>query len=115
MNRAEVQELNELLRADSIPAGLAETMFVCKLCETFCGIKQKAAVEPDYLKNHSNHKKFIKEQKRRWDFSPIKNVLFTSLNPILPNGSNIVNEPENFVERFLSWLQEWLVEPILWS
>ena len=65
MNRAEVQELNELLRADSIPAGLAETMFVCKLCKTFCGIKQKAAVEPDYLKNHSNHKKFIKEQKRR--------------------------------------------------
>ena len=62
MNKAEVQDLNELLRADSIPAGLAETMYVCKLCKTFCGIKQKAAVEPDYLKKH---KDFMKQHKRR--------------------------------------------------
>ena len=66
MNKAEVQDLNELLRADNIPAGLAETMFVCKLCKTFCGIKQKAAMEPDYLKNHKNHKLFMKEHKRRY-------------------------------------------------
>ena len=66
MNKAEVQDLNELLRADSIPSGLAENMFVCKLCKLFCGIKQKAANEPDYLKHHKNHKFFIKEQKKRY-------------------------------------------------
>ena len=65
MNKTEVQELNELLRADSIPSGLAETMFVCKLCKVFCGIKQKAAVETDYLKNHKNHKMFLKDHKKR--------------------------------------------------
>ena len=62
----EVQEFNELLRADSIPAGLAETMFVCKQCKAFCGIKQKAAAEPDYLKNHKNHKLFMKQHKQRF-------------------------------------------------
>ena len=64
MNKAEVQELNDLLRADSIPSGLAENMFVCKHCKLFCGIKQKAAVEPDYLKHHKTHKMFLKEHKK---------------------------------------------------
>lgn len=64
MTKLEVQDLNNMLRADSIPAGLVENMFVCKLCKTFCGIKQKA-VEPDYLKNHKSHKMFYKEHKRR--------------------------------------------------
>ena len=65
MNKVEVQALNELLRADSIPAGLAEAMFVCKLCKTFCGMKQKAAAVPDYFENHKNHKIFVENHKRR--------------------------------------------------
>ena len=65
MNKVEVQALNELLRADSIPAGLAEAMFVCKLCKTFCGMKQKAASVPDYYENHKNHKIFVENHKRR--------------------------------------------------
>ena len=65
MNKVEVQALNELLQADSIPAGLAVAMFVCKLCKTFCGMKQKAAAVPDYFKNHKNHKMFVEEHKKR--------------------------------------------------
>ena len=65
VNKVEVQALNELLRADSIPAGLAANMFVCKLCKTFCGIKQKAAMEPDYFKNNQNYKMFVEDHKRR--------------------------------------------------
>ena len=65
VNKVEVQNLNELLRDDNIPAGLAENMFVCKHCKTFCGVKIKAAGEPDYLKNHKNHKMFVKDHKRR--------------------------------------------------
>ena len=64
MNKAEVQELNDLLRADSIPSGLVENMFVCKHCKLFCGIKMKAAAEPDYLKHHKTHKLFLKEHKK---------------------------------------------------
>ena len=65
MNKVEVQALNELLQADSIPAGLVEAMFVCKLCKTFCGMKQKAASVPDYYENHKNHKIFVENHKRR--------------------------------------------------
>ena len=65
VTKEEVQALNESLRADNIPAGLSESMFVCKLCKTFCGVKQKVEQDPDYLKSHKNHKMFVKENKRR--------------------------------------------------
>ncbi len=64
LTKQEVTDLNNMLRDDSIPAGLAENMFVCKLCKTFCGIKQKAA-QPDYLKNHKTNRAFYKDYKRR--------------------------------------------------
>ena len=65
MNKVEVQALNELLQADSIPAVLAVAMFVCKLCKMFCGMKQIAAEVPDYFENHKNHKMFVEYHKRR--------------------------------------------------
>ena len=65
MTKEQVHELNELLRADNIPSGLHESMFVCKLCKAFCGVKQKVMTDPDYMKSHKNHKMFIKENKRR--------------------------------------------------
>jgi hypothetical protein len=51
-------------REDHIPADLKENHFVCKLCKTFCGIKQKS-LQPDYLKNHKTHKAFYKDYRRR--------------------------------------------------
>jgi hypothetical protein len=65
MTKEQVHELNELLRADNIPSGLHASMFVCKLCKAFCGVKQKVMTDPDYMKSHKNHKMFIKENKRR--------------------------------------------------
>jgi hypothetical protein len=52
-------------REDHIPADLKENHFVCKLCKTFCGIKQKS-LQPDYLKNHKTHKAFYKDYRRRY-------------------------------------------------
>jgi len=86
MNKVEVQEFNELLRADSIPAGLAEGMFVCKLCKSFCGIKQKAAAEPDFLKNHKNHKLFMKQHKQR---------LYSCLGLGSPTQDEMLTSPES--------------------
>jgi hypothetical protein len=54
-------------REDHIPADLKENHFVCKLCKTFCGIKQKS-LQPDYLKNHKTHKAFYKDYRRRYLF-----------------------------------------------
>ena len=64
MSKLEVQTLNGLMQRDGIPASLVENMFVCKLCKTFCGIKQKAT-QPNYLKNHKPHRAFYKEHKKR--------------------------------------------------
>jgi len=64
MTKKDVEEMNILLREDHIPADLKENNFVCKLCKTFCGIKQKS-LQPDYLKNHKTHKAFYKDYRRR--------------------------------------------------
>lgn len=64
MTTKEVEEMNILLREDHIPADLKENNFVCKLCKTFCGIKQKS-LQPDYLKNHKTHKAFYKDYRRK--------------------------------------------------
>ena len=64
MSTKEVEEMNILLREDHIPADLKENNFVCKLCKTFCGIKQKS-LQPDYLKNHKTHKAFYKDYRRK--------------------------------------------------
>ena len=64
MSGKEVEEMNILLREDHIPADLKENNFVCKLCKTFCGIKQKS-LQPDYLKNHKTHKAFYKDYRRK--------------------------------------------------
>ena len=64
MTKQEVEEINLLLREDHIPADLKENNYVCKLCKTFCGIKQKS-LQPDYLKNHKTHKAFYKDYRRR--------------------------------------------------
>merc|ERR1719433_605345 len=64
MTTKEVEEMNILLREDHIPADLKENNFVCKLCKTFCGIKQKS-LQPDYLKNHKTYKAFYKDYRRK--------------------------------------------------
>lgn len=64
MTKQEVEDMNLLLREDHIPADLKENNYVCKLCKTFCGIKQKS-LQPDYLKNHKTHKAFYKDYRRR--------------------------------------------------
>lgn len=64
MSHKEVEEMNVLLREDHIPADLKENNFVCKLCKTFCGIKQKS-LQPDYLKNHKTYKAFYKDYRRK--------------------------------------------------
>ena len=64
MGPAEVQTLNGLMQADGIPASLLEIMFVCKLCKTFCNIRQKAE-QPNYLKNHTSHRAFYRNHKKR--------------------------------------------------
>ena len=65
MSSKEVEEMNVLLREDHIPADLKENNFVCKLCKTFCGIKQKS-LQPDYLKNHKTYKAFYKDYRRKY-------------------------------------------------
>lgn len=65
LSRPEIEELNMLVRQDNVPAELSENTFVCKLCKTFCSIKQKATHIPDYLKNHKAHKAFYKDYRRR--------------------------------------------------
>ena len=65
MSSKEVEEMNVLLREDNIPADLKENNFVCKLCKTFCGIKQKS-LQPDYLKNHKTYKAFYKDYRRKY-------------------------------------------------
>jgi hypothetical protein len=62
-------------REDHIPADLKENHFVCKLCKTFCGIKQKS-LQPDYLKNHKTHKAFYKDYRRRYSFSDFTHTLY---------------------------------------
>lgn len=64
MTTKEVEEMNILLREDHIPADLKENNFLCKLCKTFCGIRQKS-LQPDYLKNHKTHKAFYKDYRRK--------------------------------------------------
>ena len=65
MSPAEVGSLNGLLQKDGIPASLFDNMFVCKLCKTFCTIRHKAATQPNYLKNHTSHRAFYKNHKKR--------------------------------------------------
>ena len=65
MTSQEVQTLNGLMQADGIPASLLEIMFVCKLCKTFCNIRHKAATQKDYLKNHTSHRAFYRNHKKR--------------------------------------------------
>ena len=67
MSTKEVEEMNILLREDHIPSDLKENNFVCKLCKTFCGIKQKS-LQPYYLKNHKTHKAFYKGYRRKLYF-----------------------------------------------
>uniref|UniRef100_A0A0K2UD64 Uncharacterized protein n=1 Tax=Lepeophtheirus salmonis TaxID=72036 RepID=A0A0K2UD64_LEPSM len=65
ISKQEVHELNVLLREDRIPAELVENHFVCKLCRTFCNIKQKSVMSPDVFKNQKAHKGFYKDYKKR--------------------------------------------------
>ena len=64
MTKLEVHGLNELLHKDGIPAALVENMFVCKLCRTFCGIRQKST-EANYFKKHKAHRSFYKDYRKR--------------------------------------------------
>ncbi|QQP51613.1 Uncharacterized protein FKW44_013033, partial [Caligus rogercresseyi] len=63
ISKQEVHELNVLLREDRIPAELVENHFVCKLCKTFCNLKQKLLVSPEAFKKAQ--KGFCKDYKKR--------------------------------------------------
>lgn len=65
MTKDEIMTMNAALRADNIPSELLESSFVCKLCKTFCGIHRQKSVDPEYFKNHKQHKAFYKEHKKK--------------------------------------------------
>ena len=64
MSKVEVQNLNELLQKDGIPAALVENQFVCKLCKAFCEIGRKST-EPNYFKKNKASKSFYKNHRKR--------------------------------------------------
>ncbi len=60
----ELAALNKAIREDHIPSELNEQSFVCKHCKIFCNIKQQA-LDPDYLRNHKNHKSWFKDYRKK--------------------------------------------------
>lgn len=61
----EADQLNASLQADGVPSALKENAFVCKLCKTFCTLKQKSSLNPTYFSVRPAHKSYYKDYKSR--------------------------------------------------